>query len=164
MIHWTDAGCPPVDSAVIEALEAELGLRFPEALKKVWARGDGREVENPKFYRDAPDGRELVDVMHHLLTVGDGELRRVTEVVRDFGVDRDVDLNRVIPIGNTGDGFICLDYRVTEQDPPVVDLSMSYAETVEPGEEVLIYVANSFADFERMFTGDGAQRSATTKP
>lgn len=148
---WKLPEGPPVSETKIQELEHRLGIKFPESLLDIVRLGDGMRPEKSEIVEAGPDGDHVINALLKLETFDEGGILWSHGVLMDNRTNRVLEglmesnpgvayeildkqaeelvspFRWVIPIGDNGDGWICLDYRA---DPDrracrVVDYSLS---------------------------------------
>lgn len=148
MTNWVPDAAPVSDADIAE-IEHELGVKFPEALLALVRVGDGMQPENRivKHGGRVIEGFSQILPFAHkaILTSCEGLLENAEDVGRD-----PKDLRWVIPIIDTGDGWICLDYRDDPQRLRYRVVGYSLSPVDEADANGLYPIADSFEELVGM--------------
>lgn len=150
---WKWPEGPPVSAAKVKDIEAALGVVFPRSLVEVLHCGDGLQPD-PEGVVAGPAGEEVViNILGKLETFWDHGILRAKELLNEYGKERGQDLEWIIPIGDNGDGWICLDYRSDprRENCSVVDYSLSPLDDAD--ENGLVFISPDFETFIGMLRG-----------
>lgn len=105
-------GCKAEPRSVVENLEKELGVVFPESLRRLWAIEDELGVKCEGSFAE-PSG-------FGLYALRENHFEWVSSTIMEMYALTAEEFPRVVPIGNDGGGDqLCLDYRFRE-DPVIL--------------------------------------------
>ncbi|MFC5049066.1 SMI1/KNR4 family protein [Rubritalea spongiae] len=129
-------GFTPEQSKVVEDLEENLSIKFPDTLKRIWAM----EEEASIFVENSYSGPSGFD----FLALKEGHIEYISSTILEIYdlAFRDKD-PKVIPIAHEGNGdYLVLDYRVHE-DPVVLEYNLENGYKDNP----YYYLAVSFDEY-----------------
>jgi len=166
--EWRLPEGPPVTEDRIEELERKLGVKFPEELLQIVRIGDALQPASWTIVKKSLGENIVIGSLIKILSFEDKSIKSNQEVMicnrEDVILDKlmeegKIDDNRsllsqakelagdfrwIIPIGENGDGWICLDYRDDPERAKCQVVSYDQSTNDDLDADGLVFIADSF--------------------